>query len=129
MSQGLPTKIERSRTAGFTLDVFDHLGVVVGGQERLARAARRHWNVADEVREPRQFRIFQLRMLVPVVIDVPGLVSDDEVIAALHHRVLKLHEIGDQNFVHAADGLESNAGRARHFPARCRRDSLASLRA
>src|SRR5436305_14690604 len=30
-------------------DVFEHLGVVVGGQERLSLATRRHGQVADEV--------------------------------------------------------------------------------
>ena len=36
------------------LDVLDHLGVVVRGQERLVLAARRHRQAADEIGEPRQ---------------------------------------------------------------------------
>ena len=39
MSSGLPTKMARSRTPGWLLDVPDHLGVVVGGEERLVLAA------------------------------------------------------------------------------------------
>jgi len=33
MSSSLPTKMARSRIQGVTVDVLDHLGVVVGGQE------------------------------------------------------------------------------------------------
>ena len=45
-------------------------------------------------------------MLVPVVVDVPGLVGDHEIVAALLDGILEDHEIGDQHLVHAADGLE-----------------------
>ena len=52
MSSGSPTKIARSRTRGIARDVLDHLGVVVGGQERLALAAVGHRQPADEVGQP-----------------------------------------------------------------------------
>ena len=62
--------------AGMALDVLDHLGVVVGGQERLVLAAGSHRHVADEVGEPGERGLLQLGMLVPVMVDVPGLVGD-----------------------------------------------------
>ena len=92
--------------AGMALDVPDHLGVVVGGQEGLVLAARRHRHVADEVGEPGELGLLQLGMLVPVVVDVPGLVGDHEIVAALLDGILEDHEVGDQHLVHAADGLE-----------------------
>ena len=93
--------------AGMPLDMLDHLGIVVGRQERLVLAARRHRNESDEIGEPDQPRPLQLGMLVPVVIDVPGLVGDDEVVAPLLDRVLEGHEVGDQHLVHAANRLKS----------------------
>ena len=46
-------------------------------------------------------------MLVPVVVDVPGLVGDHEIVAARIDGILEDHEVGDQHLVHAADGLEA----------------------
>ena len=53
-----------------------------------------------------KLRALQLRVLVPVVVDVPGLVGDNQVVVALLNRVLEQHEIGGQHLVHAADRLE-----------------------
>ena len=64
------------------LDVLDHLGVVVGRQERLALAARGHRQPADEVGHPGERRPLELRVLVQEVVDVPRLVADDEVVLA-----------------------------------------------
>ena len=41
------------------------------------------------------------------MVDVPGLVGDHEVVAALFDGVLKDHEILDQHFVHAAERLKA----------------------
>ena len=60
------------------VDVLDHLGVVVGGQEGLPLAAVGHRQVADEVGEPHVLAPFELRVLVPVVVDVPGFVADHQ---------------------------------------------------
>ena len=68
------------------LDVLDHLGVVVGGQERLALAARRHRQPADEVGHPGERRPLELRVLVQEVVDVPRLVADHEVVLAAPRR-------------------------------------------
>ncbi len=87
--------------------MLDHLRIVVGGQKRLMRAARRHRHVADEVGEPGELRALQLGMLVPVVVDVPGLVGDHEIVAALVDRILEDHEVLDQHLVHAAERLEA----------------------
>ena len=107
MSCGLPTKMARSRTRGMTLDVADHLGVVVGRQKGLALAAVRHRHEADEVGEPRQLGFLQFGVLVPVLVDVPGFVGDHQVVAALVDGILEDHEVGDQHLVHAAQRLEA----------------------
>ena len=93
--------------AGVPLDVADHLGVVVGGQERLMVAPRWHGHVPDEVGEPGEPGSLQLGVLVPVVVDVPGFVGNDEIVAARVDGILEDHEIGDQHLVHASDRLEA----------------------
>ena len=56
--------------AGMLFDMFDHLRIVIGRQQRLTFTAGRHWNVADEVGQPGQLGCLQLGVLVPVLIDV-----------------------------------------------------------
>ena len=46
------------------------------------------------------------RVLVEVVVDIPRLVADDEVVLALLDRVVEDHEVADQDLVHPADRLE-----------------------
>jgi len=89
-----------------TLDMFDHLGVVVGGQKRLAFATRRHRQPSDEVGHPRERRALQLRVLVEEMVDVPRLVADHEVVLAGLDDIVEDHEVRDEDLVHAADGLE-----------------------
>ncbi len=45
-------------------------------------------------------------MLVPEMIDVPRLVGNDKVVVAVLDQFLEHHEIGNQDFVHAAQRLE-----------------------
>ncbi len=87
-------------------DVLDHLGVVVGGQERLVLTAVVHRQPADEVRQPDVRRRLQLRVLVQEVVDLPGLVADPEVVVLLAHEVEEEHEVGDEDLVHPPDRLE-----------------------
>ena len=87
-------------------DVLDHLGVVVGGQERLVLAAVLHRQPADEVGQPDVRRRLQLRVLVQEVVDLPGLVADPEVVVLVAHHVEEEHEVGDQDLVHPPDRLE-----------------------
>ena len=89
------------------VDVLDHLGVVIGGQERLVLPSVGHRQIADEVGEPHVLATLQLRVLVPVVVDVPGLVADDQVVAAFLDDLLEHHEVGHQDLVHAAQRLEA----------------------
>ena len=96
--------VTQSREAG---DVLDHLGVVVGSQERLVVAAVRHRQPADEVREPDVRRALQLRVLVQVVVELPRLVADPEVVLLIPHQVVEDHEVCEQDLVHAADRLEA----------------------
>jgi hypothetical protein len=88
------------------LDAFEHLRVVVGGQCRLRGATLRHRQEPDEVGQPRKRRPLQLGVLVPELVDVPRLVGDHEVVGAVLHRLLKDHEVGDQDLVHVAERLE-----------------------
>ena len=95
--------VAHPRVAG---DLLDHLGVVVGGERDLGRAAVGHRQPADEVGEPGERAALELRVLVQEVVDVPALVGDHEVEVLLGHEVVEDHEVGDQDLVHAPVGLE-----------------------
>ena len=88
------------------LDVLDHLRVVVGREVRLALAAGGHRQPAHEVGQPGERGPLELGVLVQVVVHVPRLVADHEVVLALLDRVVEHHEVRDQDLVHAPDGLE-----------------------
>ena len=88
-----------ARVAG---DVLDHLGVVIGGEERLVLAAVGHREVADEVRQPHVVTPLELGVLVPELVDLPGFVPDDEVVESLLDHFLEQHEVGHQDLVHAS---------------------------
>ncbi len=88
-------------------DVADHLGVVVGGEEGLVLAAVGHRDPADEVGEPDVGRPLLARVLVEIVVDLPRLVADHEVVVAFAHDVVEDHEVVDQDLVHAADRLKA----------------------
>ena len=45
-------------------------------------------------------------MLVPEMIDVPGFVADDQVVATILDGLLEDHEVGEQDLVHAPQRLE-----------------------
>ena len=107
MSSGLPTNTRAVAHAREARDVLDHLGVVVGGQEGLAVAAVLHRQPADEVGQPHVGGPLLLRVLVQVVVELPRLVADPQVVVALAHEVVEDHEVGDQDLVHAAPGLEA----------------------
>ena len=88
-------------------DVLDHLGVVVGGQEALVLAAVGHRQAADEVGQPHVGGPLLLGVLVQVVVELPRLVPDPEVVVLVAHDVVEDHEVGDQDLVHPAQGLEA----------------------
>jgi hypothetical protein len=86
--------------------MLDHLGVVVTRQKRLTLATGRHRQEADEIGKPGKRRLLQLRMFVPVVIDVPGFIGNDQIVVTLFDCILKDHEVRDQHLVHSAQRLE-----------------------
>ena len=88
-------------------DVLDHLGVVVRGQVRLALAAVGHRQPADEVRQPHVGGGLELRVLVQVVVELPRLVADPEVVRLVADDVVEDHEVREQDLVHPADRLEA----------------------
>ena len=94
---------------GIALDLLDHLGVVVGGQERLALPALRQRQVADEVGQPDVRRSFELGILVQEVVDIPGLVADPEVVLPLLRDFVEEHEVREQDLVHTPHGIEHRA--------------------
>ena len=88
-------------------DVVDHVGVVVGGHEALPLAPVLHRQEADEVGQPGERDPLLARVLVQVVVELPGLVADPEVVALVAHDVVEEHEVGGQDLVHAAQRLEA----------------------
>ena len=91
---------------GKARDLLDHLGVVVGGQGLLPRAAVRHRQPAHEVGHPGVGRPLELGILVQEVVDVPGLVAHPQVEGLVLDEVGEDHEVADQDLVHGPDGLE-----------------------
>ena len=87
--------------------MLDHLLVVVAGQERLVVAAVGHRQPADEVGQPDVRRPLLLRVLVQVVVELPGLVADPEVVLLVADEVVEDHEVGEQDLVHPPDRLEA----------------------
>ena len=96
--------VAQARVAG---DVLDHLGVVVGGEERLVLAAVGHRQPADEVGEPAVRGPLLLGVLVQVVVELPRLVADPQVVVLLADDVVEDHEVGDEDLVHPPPRLEA----------------------
>src|SRR5437870_4449212 len=89
------------------LDLLDHLCVVVGSQRNVAFAKGRHRQPTNEVRQPDMSSLFQLGVLVQVIVDLPRLIADPEVVFAFAHRVQEHHEVGKEDLVHPAPGFEN----------------------
>ena len=87
-------------------DVFDPLGVEVGGQETFPRVPTVHRQEPDEIAQPHVRHPLLAGVLVQVVVELPCLVADPEVIALLAHDVVEDHEVRGEDLVHAANGLE-----------------------
>ena len=69
-----------------SLDVVDHLRVVVGGEHRLGGTAVRHGEPADEVGEPAERGAFQFGILVEEAVELPRLVADPQVVGLAPRR-------------------------------------------
>ena len=96
--------VAKAREAG---DVLDHLRVVVRGQECLVLGSVLHRQPADEVRQPDVRGLLLLRVLVQVVVELPRLVSDPEVVRLLPDEVVEDHEVREEDLVHPPDRLEA----------------------
>ena len=92
---------------GVTGDLFDHLSVVVSGEERFAFGPVGHGKPAHEVSEPGVRRGFQLGVLVQEVVELPRLVADPQVVGFFSGDIVEHHEVGDEDFVHRPPGLEA----------------------
>ena len=92
---------------GVVGDVVDHVGVVVGGQEALALVCVAHRHEADEVGQPGERDALLARVLMQVVVELPCLVADPEVVALLAHDVVEEHEVGGEDLVHAPQRVEA----------------------
>jgi hypothetical protein len=106
MSSRLPTNTARSH-AREARDVLDHLRVVIRRQEGLVLAAVLHRQPADEVGQPHVGGALLVRVLVQVVVELPGLVADPEVVLLVADEVVEDHEVGEQDLVHPPDRLEA----------------------
>ena len=95
--------------ARVALDLLDHLGVVVGGERRLVLDGE----PADEVGQPDVRGALELGVLVQVVVELPRLVADPEVVPAVAHGVVEDHEVRDEDLVHPPPAPGSSADRAR----------------
>ena len=96
--------IADARKAG---DVLDHLGVVIGREKGLVLPAVRHRQPTDEVGEPDVRRALLLRVLVQVVVELPRLVPDPEVVLLLAYEIVEDHEVREQDLVHPPDRLKA----------------------
>ena len=93
-----------SRVSG---DLLDHLRVVISRQVSFPLAAVGHRQPADEVGQPDIGRPLLLGVLVQVVIHLPGLIPDPEVIVLLTDDVVEDHEVRQQDLVHPAPALKA----------------------
>ena len=87
-------------------DVLDVVGVAVGAQVRLALVALLHRQAADEVGQEHERLALELRVLVIVVVDFPGLVADDDVVVLLAQHVGEGQEVARHHLVHRAQREE-----------------------
>ena len=92
---------------GKALDVLDHLRVVVGGEERFVPSPIGHGQPADKVRQPDVGGAFLLGVLMEVVVQLPGLVTNPEVVLLVVHHIMEEHVVRDEDLVHAPPGLEA----------------------
>ena len=69
--------------------------------------AVRHREPADEVGQPHVGGLLLLGILVQVVVELPRLVADPEVVLLVADEVVEDHEVREQDLVHAADRLEA----------------------
>ena len=88
-------------------DVLDHLGVVIRGEERFVRPTVRHRQPTDEVGEPAVGRTLLVWVLVQVVVKLPGLVTDPDVVIRFTYDVVEDHEVRQQDLVHSTPRLEA----------------------
>ena len=95
--------IAQVRIARHMLDV---VGIAVGAQRSLALVAWLHRKAADEVGEENIGLALELRVLVIVVVHVPGLVADHDVVVLGLDQVDEGHEVVIHDLVHRAQGEE-----------------------
>src|SRR6266566_4537413 len=89
-------------TKGFLHDI---VSVAVGAQKGLALISL-DWQAPDKVGQkdkglPLQFRVFMI-----VIVHIPGLVSDDEIVVLRLHKIGKGHEVVHHDLIHGAQREE-----------------------
>ena len=77
------------------------------GEEGFVLAAVGHREPADEVGQPDVGGRLLLGVLVEVVVELPRLVPDPEVVLLVPHEVVEDHEVGAEDLVHPAPRLEA----------------------
>ena len=91
---------------GVMREVIDVLRVLLPRAPRLARVVLVHRHEADEVGEEHVRRGFELGVLVQVVVEVPALVADPQIVVAAFGDVGEHHEVGRHHGVHRPQRVE-----------------------
>ena len=103
---GIPHKDRLVTDLAESLDLADHLSVVVGSNEGFAFRSLWHREISDEVGEPCAGGFLQIRILVQVVVELPRFVAHHEVVLPIGCHLVADHEVGDLDLVHVAQRLE-----------------------
>jgi len=74
----------------------------------LARARALHRDPANEVGEPDERGALELGILVQIVVGLPRLVADDEVVRLGLEHAVEGHEVREEDLVHVAPRLEDS---------------------
>ena len=92
---------------GMVAQVVDVLGVLLPAADELRGGpVVPHRKDADEVGEEDVRRPLELGVLVEVVVEVPALVTDPQVVGLSLHDVRERHEVRRHDLVHVPEGVE-----------------------
>ena len=90
-----------------SLDVVDHLGVVVRSQDASAVPPSGIGSQPTKSVSQQNGARFEFGVLVKEAVELPRLVADPQVVGLLLDDVLEDHEIGDQDLVEPTPGPEA----------------------
>ena len=86
--------------------VLDFFRIAVGAEEGLALVALLHRQATDEVGQEDEGLALELRVFVEVVVDLPGLITDDDVVVLCVQQLAEGEEVARHDLVHRAQREE-----------------------